>query len=102
MANENNTKRVSELNSIFKELIDNAKSFANDIVSSIYLYYFAGILSILFGLQTGWYNRSYVLGGDLIPMFLVIAQILLGAVIVLRGYGLKKKYSRIFELKKKL
>jgi len=102
LANENDIKRVSELNSIFKELIDNAKSFASDIISSIYLYYFAGVLSILFGLQTGWYNRNYILGCDFIPMFLVIAQILLGGVIVLRGYNLKKKYSRIFELKKKL
>lgn len=102
MGNDNNTKRVSELNNILKELMDDAKTFANDIISSIYLYYFAGILSVLFGLQTGWYNRTYILTGDLIPLLLVIAQIVLGAIIAIRGYSLKKKYTRIFELKKRL
>jgi hypothetical protein len=102
IGNENHTKRVSELNNILKELMDDAKTFANDIISSIYLYYFAGILSVLFGLQTGWYNRTYILTGDLIPLLLVIAQIILGAIIAIRGYLLKKKYTRIFELKKRL
>lgn len=102
MANENNTKKVSELNNILKELMDDAKTFASDMISSIYLYYFAGTLSFLFGLQTGWYNRNYILNGDFIPLFLVIAQIFLGAVVAIRGYSLKKKYARIFELNKRL
>ncbi len=102
MADENSIKKVRELNNILKELTDDAKTFASDIISSIYLHYFAGILSLLFGLQTGWYNRTYILNGDLIPLFLVIAQIVLGAIIAIRGYSLKKKYTRIFELNKRL
>ncbi len=102
MVDEENIKRVDELNSIFKELIDDAKTFAKDITSSIYLYYFAGILTVLFGLQTGWYNRTYISNWDLIPLFLMVAQIIIGAILIIRGIGLKKKYSRLFELKDRL
>jgi hypothetical protein len=100
--NEKSTQRVIELNSIFKELIDDAKNFAKDITAGIYLYYFSGILTILFGLQTGWYNRTYILSWDLIPLFLMSAQILVGAILIVRGIILKKKYARIFELRRKL
>ncbi len=102
MENVKNDQRVNELNRIFAELVDDAKNFAKDITSSIYLYYFAGVLSMLFGVQTGWYNRSYILNWDLIPLFLMCAQIVVGAILIIRGFSLKSKYSRIFELKKKL
>jgi hypothetical protein len=102
MTKGNNNQRVNELNNIFNELIDDAKDFAKDMISGVYLYYFSGILSALFGLQTGWYNRTYILRWDLIPLFLMSAQILIGAILIARGISLKRKYARIFDLKNKL
>jgi len=102
LVNGDNIQRVNELDNIFRELIDDAKDFAKDMTAGVYLYYFSGILSVLFGLQTGWYNRTYILSWDLIPLFLTSAQILVGAILIFRGISLKKKYSRIFDLKKKL
>lgn len=102
MTNENKAEKINELNNIFGELINDSKSFAKDMMSGIYLYYFAGILSIIFGIQTGWYNQTYILNYDLIPLILVMAQILVGLILMTRGYVLKKKYSRIFTLDRRI
>ena len=102
MKNQNKSQRVSELNGIFDDLINDAKDFASDMTSSVYLYFFAGILTVLFGVQTGWYNRIYILNLDLIPLVLMGAQIVIGCILIIRGFNLKSKYSRIFALKKRL
>ena len=102
MENESKGKRVNELDRIFNDLISDAKDFANDMVSSVYLYFFAGTLTILFGVQTGWYNRTYILDMDLIPLVLMSSQIVIGFILIIRGLNLKSKYSRIFDLKKRL
>jgi len=101
MSNDNKQK-ISELSNIFSELITDAKDFAKDMISGIYFHYFAGVLSVLFGFQTGWYNRNYITNGDLIPLILMVAQILVGIIIVGRGISLRKKYSRIFDFKNRL
>ncbi len=95
-------EKIVELNNILEELMDDATEFAKDLTASIYLYFVAGLLSILFGLQTGWYNRYYIEHGDIVPLLLSGAQMFVGILIVLRGFQLKNKYSRIFELKREL
>lgn len=52
-------ERISELNNIFEELLGDGRDFAKDLVSSIGQYFLAGILSILFGLQTRWYKSLH-------------------------------------------
>jgi len=99
---ENNTQKINELNIILGELKNDAKDFSGDMIASVYLYFVAGAMSILFGVQTGWYNRTYILSGDIIPLFLLAIQILAGTALVIRGIIFKKKYSRIFALHKKL
>jgi hypothetical protein len=101
MGSEDTTQKVSELNNIFKELIGDAKSFAKDMVESFRLYFLYGVLLILFGIQTGWYNKANIII-DPVPLILMIVQIVAGIGIILRGLSLKKKYKRIFELNKKL
>jgi hypothetical protein len=95
-------EKISELDNIFEELLGDAREFAKDLTAGIYLYFITGLLSVFFGLQTGWYNRYYIMRGDIIPLLLAGAIILSGIFIVLRGFGLKKKYARIFELQKEL
>jgi hypothetical protein len=99
---ENNNQNITELNNIIKEVITDAKNFAKDMTSSIYMYYFAGILGIIFGIQTGWYNQTYIFNYDPIPSILVAIQVFAGLMLIARGYTLKKKYTRIFDLNKKL
>ena len=95
-------ERISELNNIFEELLGDARDFAKDLTSSISLYFLAGILSILFGLQTGWYNRVYIASGDYIPLLLAVAQTFAGVLLIVRGFGLRSKYERVFEIVKGL
>ena len=102
MEKEIKEQRVNELTQIFDDLINDAKDFAKDMTSSVYLYFFAGILTILFGVQTGWYNRNYIIAWDLIPLVLMASQIVIGFILIIRGFSLKNKYSRIFALKKRL
>ncbi|MFC1487450.1 hypothetical protein ACFLRN_07190 [Thermoproteota archaeon] len=100
--NENSTRKITELNIILEELKKDAKDFSGDMIASVYLYFVAGAMSVLFGLQTGWYNRVDMLSGDIIPLSLMIIQIIAGTALVIRGVLLRKKYSRIFRLRKKL
>jgi hypothetical protein len=90
---------ITELNNLVKEVIADAKNFSKDIASSIYMYYIAGIMAILFGVQTGWYNIPYISQLDPVPVALVIIQIFAGSMLILRGYALKSKYSKILNLK---
>lgn len=100
--NDNCIQKINELNNILGELKNDAKSFSGDMMASVYLYFVAGAMSILFGLQTGWYNRTYMLSGDVIPLILMIIQVVAGAALLIRGLIFKKRYSRIFALYKKL
>ncbi|MHA2052849.1 MAG: hypothetical protein ACW99F_04540 [Candidatus Hodarchaeales archaeon] len=99
---DTNNQSITELNNIIKEVIVDAKNFSKDIASSIYMNYIAGIMAILFGVQTGWYNIPYISQLDPVPIALVIIQIFAGSMLIIRGYTLKSKYSRILNLKNKL
>lgn len=101
MSNTNN-RNITELNRIIKEVIVDTKNFSKDVASSIYMYYVAGIMAILFGIQTGWYNIPYISQIDPIPIALVIIQIFAGSMLILRGYSLKSKYTKILNLNDKL
>jgi len=95
-------EKISELNNIFEELLGDAREFAKDLTAGIYLYFIGGLMSIFFGLQTTWYNRYYIMSGDIVPLLLAGAVLFSGAVIILKGFQVKKKYARIFELQKEL
>ena len=86
---------ISELNSIFEELLSDARDLAKDLTSGITQTLVAGALSIVFGVQTAYYNRSYIVQGDFVPVLLAGATIVAGAIIVLRGVLLRKKYARV-------
>ncbi len=95
-------EKISELNNIFEELLGDAREFAKDLTAGIYLYFIVGLLSIFFSLQTAWYNRYYIMSGDVVPPLLAGAILFSGVVIILKGFQVKKKYARIFELQKEL
>ncbi|MCW3996977.1 MAG: hypothetical protein NWF10_00165 [Candidatus Bathyarchaeota archaeon] len=99
---ETKNQSITELNNIIKEVITDAKNFSKDIASSIYMNYIAGIMAILFGIQTGWYNIPYITQLDPVPTALVLIQIFAGSMLIIRGYTLQKKYSRLLNLKNKL
>jgi len=88
-------EKVSELNKIFEELLSDARDLAKDLISGITQTLVAGALSIVFGVQTAYYNRSFILQGDLVPLLLAGATIGVGVIIVLRGFILRKKYARV-------
>lgn len=99
---ESYNEEINELNIIIKELLSDAGKLAGDLISGIYMYFFMGIMSILFGILTGWSNRYYIMNGDYVAAFLAAAVAFSGLIIVMKGVQLREKYSKIFKLHKKL
>ena len=95
-------EKVNELNKIFEELLSDARDLAKDLISGITQTLVAGALSIVFGVQTAYYNRSFILQGDSVPLLLAGATIAVGVVIVLRGILLRRKYARVSKAYKEL
>ena len=95
-------EKVSELNKIFEELLSDARDLARDLMSGITQTLVAGALSIVFGVQTVYYNRSFILQGDVVPLLLAGATIVAGGVVVLRGVLLRKKYARVSRVYREL
>ncbi len=95
-------EKVNELNKIFEELLSDARDLAKDLISGITQTLVAGALSIVFGVQTAYYNRSFILQGDFVPLLLAGATIAVGVVIVLRGILLRRKYARVSKAYKEL
>lgn len=94
--------RVGELNDIFEELLVDARELVGDLLSGISLTFVMGAVSVILGIQTTWYNRHYIMGGDYIPLFLAGVIVVSGTLIILRGLNLRRKYSRLYEFQRKM
>lgn len=99
---EKQGEKISELNNIFEDLISDARGLAEDLIGGIKLTFIVGILSIVFGIQTSWANKNYILQGDLIPLLLAAAIVISGTIIIFRGFVLRKKYARLIQTHKKI
>ena len=99
---DGNEARVGELNNIFEELLVDAKDLVGDLLSGISLTFVMGAVSVILGIQTTWYNRHYIMGGDYIPLFLAGVIVVSGTLIILRGLNLRRKYSKLYEFQRKM
>jgi hypothetical protein len=95
-------EEISELNNIFEDLLGDAQKLAKDLISGINLTFVVGALGIVFGLQTIWSNRVFIFQGDLIPVLLTGVIITASTIVILRGFILRNKYSRLIETYKKI
>jgi hypothetical protein len=106
MSNEPNkgihSNKLNEFNKIFEDMISDAKELTKDLIGGINLTFIVGAISIVFGIQTSWANRTYISQGDIIPIILASAIIIAGTIIILRGIVLRKKYARLINSYKKL
>ncbi|KON33892.1 MAG: hypothetical protein AC479_02945 [miscellaneous Crenarchaeota group-6 archaeon AD8-1] len=98
---ESHNEEINELNVIITELLSDAGKLAGDLISGIYMYFFMGIMSILFGILTAWSNRYYILNGDYVGTLLAGMVAVSGFFIIIKGVQLREKYSKIFKLHKK-
>ena len=99
---EKNIEKISELNKIFEGLLSDARELAKDLIAGITTTFVAGALSIIFGIQTAYYNINFILQGDYIPLLIAGAIIVVGIIVLLQGLLLKKKYARISKAYKEL
>jgi hypothetical protein len=95
-------EKIEDINEIFEDLISDAQEFSEDLVSGIHSTIIMGLISFVAGVQTLWYNRYYISGGDYIPLLLAGITCFSGLFIILRGYILRKKYSILIEARKNL
>ena len=93
---------INELNAILDEILSDARDFTGDLVSGIYMYFIVGLMSLISGILILWQNRYYIMLGDALPILLVVILVFSSAIIISRGFQLRNKYSKIFELLKKL
>lgn len=95
-------EKITKLNSIFQEILVDAKELVGDLLSGIYMTFIMGAFCILVGILNIWSNRHYILGGDYLYLLLAIGTAASGVIIILRGFTLRRKYSRLYMLWKKL
>jgi hypothetical protein len=103
---ENKEKGVDEkidyLNQIFIDLINDATDLSEDLINGIRLNFVLGVISIVFAVQSLWYNRGYISEGDWVPIILASIMIISGLIIIYRGFILQNKYSRVFRARREL
>jgi hypothetical protein len=95
-------EKIDEMNQIFEELISDARGFAEDFISGIYMYFIMGIMCVISGIQTIWSNRFFIIEGDYVPLILAVLVMVSGTIIIFRGYLLRVKYSSFFDNRKRL
>ena len=95
-------EKISELDNIFEGLLIDAKDLIEDLLSGVSMHFVLGACSIVFAVQTLWYTRHYVAMGDWVPLILSGIMMASGAIIIIRGLQLRKKYSRLSEAYNKL
>jgi len=93
---ENTIKKVSALNQIFEDVISDASDLIKDLYWSVKMYLFFGLITLLFGVQTLFYNIDYIQERHYIPLFITVTMILAGTVQIIKYFSLRKKYSRLF------
>lgn len=95
-------EKIDEMNQIFEELISDARSFAEDFISGIYMYFIMGLMCVISGIHTIWSNRFFIIEGDYVPLILAIIVMVSGLIIIFRGFLLRIKYSKLFDGRKRL
>lgn len=95
-------EKIDEMNQIFEELISDARSFSEDFISGIYMYFMMGFTSVISGTLIIWSNRFFIIEGDYVILILAVILMVSGIIILLRGYMLRLKYSSFFDSRKRL
>jgi len=93
---EQNVKKISHLNQIFEDVISDASELIKDLYWSVKMYLFFGLITLLFGVQTLFYNMDYIQERHYIPLFITVTMIFAGTVQIIKYFSLRKKYSRLF------
>jgi len=93
---EQNVKKISHLNQIFEDVISDASELIKDLYWSVKMYLFFGLITLLFGVQTLFYNMDYIQERHYIPLFITVTMIFAGTVQIVKYFSLRKKYSRLF------
>ena len=97
---EDHRDEIIELNQILEDLLVDARELVGDLLSGISMTFVMGVVGVVLGVQTLWYNRHYIISGDYIPLFLAIFIMASGALIIVRGLTLRSKYSKLYKFKK--
>ena len=95
-------EKMDQLNKILLDLIQDASDLTEDLINGIHLNFIMGTVSIIFAIQSLWYNRVYISNGDLVPLVLSLIMIASGLLIINRGFMLRGKYSRLYQAKNRL
>ncbi len=93
---EQNVKKISHLNQIFEDVISDASELIKDLYWSVKMYLFFGLITLLFGVQTLFYNMDYIQERHYIPLFITVTMIFAGTIQIIKYFSLRKKYSRLF------
>ncbi len=100
---EKNNERISELNELFDELLEDATRFSKDFTVAINLLPFAGLFFIITGVVVGWIylvllssNILWIIIGGLMSIILVFC----GLFFIKKSFDFKKKYSKFYEIVK--
>jgi hypothetical protein len=95
-------EKMGQLNNILLDLIQDAFDLTEDLIGGIHLNFTMGAISIVFAIQTLWYNRAYISRGDPVPLILALIMIISGLLIINRGLILRSKYSRLYQARNRL
>jgi hypothetical protein len=91
---------------ILHQIVDNLVSDASELIQDLYwgvkTYLIFGLISILFGIQTLIYNIDLLGERVYIPLFITGCMIFSGLAQIINYFGLRKKYSRLFQAQETL
>jgi len=97
---------ILALTDIFDLLIEDAYTFAEDLRFSVEFLPFASAFTLLIGPFLVWLNFYVIKNTGLFPLIIVVLSVCLftfsSYVIIKKYFNLKKKYSKIFDIKKEL
>ena len=91
-----NVEKINHLNQIFEDVISDASDLIKDLYWSVKMYLFFGLITLLFGVQTLFYNLDYIQERHYIPLFITVTMVFAGTVQIIKYFSLRKKYSRLF------
>ena len=101
-SNDKLDEKMDQLNKILLDLIKDANDLTQDLMNGIHMIFILGIVSIIFAIQTLWYNRLYIMNRDYVPLFLALMMIISGLLILSRGFMLRNKYTRLYQARNRL
>lgn len=95
-------EKMDEMNRIFLDLIKDAGDLTQDLINGIHMNFVMGAVSIVFAIQSLWYNRVYIISRDYVPLILASIMIVSGLIIIGRGFILRSKYARLYQARNRL